>query len=119
MRFRQFLGYDVLLEVVCNDHVVAVPDDFADKRVHEQFAHLDVVGILKHFGEQIFFNVLYRQMRIGLLHRLVDLYLATIDLFLQGGKPVLRKVRDDTLLNGFHKIVGCLLCFVALCLEPS
>ena len=52
VRFRQFLGYDVLLEVVCNDHVVAVPDDFTDERVHEQLAHLDVVRIFKHFGEQ-------------------------------------------------------------------
>ena len=118
MRFRQFLGYNVLLEVVCNDHVVAVPDDFTDKRVHEQLAYLDTVWIFKHFGEQILLNVLYRQMRIGLLHRLVDLYLAAVDFFLQGSESVLRKVCDDALLNGFDKVVGSLLCLIALCLEP-
>ena len=101
MRLGEFFGHDVLLEVVCNDHTVAIPNHFPHKGIHKQLAYFNVVRIFKNFGEQIFLHVLSRQMRIDLLHRFVDLDIASVDFFLQRRQPVLCKVRDNTLLDSF------------------
>ena len=61
----------VLLEVVSDDDVVAVPKDVADEGVDEQFACFDVVRIFEDFGEQILFHVFYGDMCIGFLRLFV------------------------------------------------
>ena len=62
--------------------MVAVPDHFPHKGIHEQFANLDVVGILKDFGEQEFLYFLDRKVSIRFLFRLIDLDLQFVELCL-------------------------------------
>ena len=50
MRFIQFFGKYNPLKVIGNDEPVAVPDDFSDKSVYEEFSHFNVIRILKYFG---------------------------------------------------------------------
>lgn len=64
IRLGKALRGELFLEVVCNDHMVTVPDDFPYKSIHEQFANLDVVGILKDFGEQELLHFLDGQVSV-------------------------------------------------------
>ena len=64
IRLGKALRGELFLEVVCNDHMVAVPDDFPYESIHEQFANLDVVGILKDFGKQEFLHFLDGQVSV-------------------------------------------------------
>ena len=106
IRFAEPVRRGVLLEVVGDDDVVAVPKDVADEGVDEQFACFDVVRIFEDFGEQILFHVLHGDVGVSFLRFFVYLDVQPVQFVLQCRQSVFRKVHDDALLYGFYDIVG-------------